>query len=95
MALHGGPRISHARVPKVRIRELTEDYCEFVLYDTDASVANAVRRVIIAEVGEVADCCVGLVLCSGIARPSTLAYAGGHDRDRPGRDREQHDRAER
>ncbi len=44
-------RQSHARSPKLRIRKLTEEYCEFVLSNTDVSVANALRRVIIAEVG--------------------------------------------
>ncbi len=38
------------RTPKIHIRELTETYCEFVLSDTDVSVANALRRVILAEV---------------------------------------------
>jgi hypothetical protein len=36
--------------PRVVVREITHDYCEFVLRDTDASVANALRRVILAEV---------------------------------------------
>lgn len=33
------------RMPKVEVRVLTEDYCEFVLSETDVSVANALRRV--------------------------------------------------
>ena len=32
-------------MPKVDVRVLTEDYCEFVLSETDASVATALRRV--------------------------------------------------
>ncbi|GMH40859.1 hypothetical protein BSKO_08763 [Bryopsis sp. KO-2023] len=40
--------------PKVEIRSCTELYCEFVLSDTDTSVANALRRIIIAEVPTVA-----------------------------------------
>ncbi|KAG1666243.1 hypothetical protein FOA52_011545 [Chlamydomonas sp. UWO 241] len=43
-------RVSHARVPTLKIRKLTNDYAEFVLSGTDASIANALRRVIIAEV---------------------------------------------
>lgn len=40
----------NARNPIVEIRKLTSDYCEFVLSNTDASMANALRRIIIAEV---------------------------------------------
>lgn len=36
--------------PKVHIRKLDQDYCEFLLTGTDASMANALRRVILAEV---------------------------------------------
>lgn len=42
------------RHPKVQIRECTDLYSEFTLSDTDASVANALRRVIIAEVPTIA-----------------------------------------
>eukprot|EP00955_Chlamydomonas_euryale_P059215 357308-Chlamydomonas_euryale.AAC.8 len=49
-----GRRVSHAREPKVRLRKLTADYCEFTLTNTDASVANALRRVMIAEVPTIA-----------------------------------------
>lgn len=38
-------RSGHKRVPKVDVRKLEANYCEFVLSDTDASVANALRRV--------------------------------------------------
>jgi len=38
------------RQPQVQIRELTDDYCEFVLSETDPSVANALRRVMQVEV---------------------------------------------
>eukprot|EP00941_MAST-03F_sp_MAST-3F-sp1_P003504 g3504.t1 len=37
------------RFPKVEIKELTEDTIKFVLSETDLSVANALRRVMIAE----------------------------------------------
>jgi DNA-directed RNA polymerase II subunit RPB3 len=47
-------RQNHARQPDIKIRRLTADYCEFVLSNTDASVANALRRVIIAEVPTIA-----------------------------------------
>ena len=38
----------------MQIRELRDDYCEFVLSNTDASVANALRRVILVEVPTIA-----------------------------------------
>ncbi|KAL5053584.1 hypothetical protein RYX36_034266 [Vicia faba] len=41
---------SYARMPRVKIRELKDDYMKFELRDTDASVANALRRVMISEV---------------------------------------------
>lgn len=42
------------RQPKVEVRTLTEDYCEFVLSNTDVSVANALRRVILSHVPTIA-----------------------------------------
>lgn len=47
-------RDNYARSPKVHVRELRQDYCEFVLSETDPSVANALRRVMIAEVPTIA-----------------------------------------
>lgn len=44
-----GPRELSTRDPKVELVELKDDYIEFVLYDTDVSVANALRRVMIGE----------------------------------------------
>ncbi len=38
------------RNPQVNVRKLTPDFCEFVLSDTDPSVANALRRVMLSEV---------------------------------------------
>ncbi|KAI7860485.1 RNA polymerase Rpb3/Rpb11 dimerization domain-containing protein [Circinella umbellata] len=40
--------------PSISIRSLTKDHIDFVLSDTDLSVANALRRVMIAEVPTVA-----------------------------------------
>lgn len=37
-------------VRQVEIVDLREDYVEFILSNTDTSVANALRRVMIAEV---------------------------------------------
>lgn len=38
------------RTPTIEIKRIEADYCEFLLKGTDASVANALRRVILAEV---------------------------------------------
>jgi DNA-directed RNA polymerase alpha subunit len=38
------------KTPTVEIKRVEPDYCEFLLKGTDASVANALRRVILAEV---------------------------------------------
>lgn len=36
--------------PQVTIRSLSDDYCEFVLAGVDVAFANALRRIMIAEV---------------------------------------------
>ena len=43
-------RSSTRREPQIELRRLTEDYCEFVLKNTDVSMANALRRIILVEV---------------------------------------------
>ena len=42
------------RAPKLELRTMTPDYCEFVLSDTDVSVANVLRRIIISHVPTIA-----------------------------------------
>jgi DNA-directed RNA polymerase II subunit RPB3 len=42
------------RTPNIELRKLEDNYAEFVLTDTDPSVANAFRRVMIAEVPTIA-----------------------------------------
>jgi RNA polymerase Rpb3/RpoA insert domain/RNA polymerase Rpb3/Rpb11 dimerisation domain len=42
------------RQPNVELRTLTDDYCEFVLSNTDVSIANALRRVILSHVPTIA-----------------------------------------
>eukprot|EP01119_Soliformovum_irregulare_P006934 TRINITY_DN19344_c0_g1_i1.p1 TRINITY_DN19344_c0_g1~~TRINITY_DN19344_c0_g1_i1.p1 ORF type:complete len:303 (-),score=64.91 TRINITY_DN19344_c0_g1_i1:102-1010(-) len=44
------PSVAHPRQPNVEILELREDYMTFILSKTDVSVANALRRIMIAEV---------------------------------------------
>ena len=43
-----------SRLPDLKIRELRESYCEFVLSSTDVSVANALRRVMLVDVPTIA-----------------------------------------
>lgn len=43
-------RSSTRREPQIELRRLTDDYCEFVLKNTDVSMANALRRIILVEV---------------------------------------------
>ena len=47
----GDPR---QRRPNIVVQEMTEDTIKFVLTGTDTSIANALRRVIIAEVPTIA-----------------------------------------
>ncbi|PSC75301.1 DNA-directed RNA polymerases IV and V subunit 3 [Micractinium conductrix] len=42
------------REAQVELRKLTDDYCEFVLKNTDVSMANALRRIILVEVPTIA-----------------------------------------
>lgn len=44
----------NVRKPDLRFRRLDHDYAEFELHKTDISVANAIRRVMIAEVPTIA-----------------------------------------
>lgn len=46
------------RNPKIKINEVREDYLNFDLYDTDISMANSLRRIMIAEVPTI---CIDLV----------------------------------
>ncbi|PHT41507.1 DNA-directed RNA polymerase II subunit rpb3 [Capsicum baccatum] len=42
--------VSYQRFPCIKIREVKPDFMKFKLRDTDSSIANALRRIMIAEV---------------------------------------------
>lgn len=69
MAGRGG---SLQREPQVELRKLEDDYCEFVLKNTDVSMANALRRVILVEVRSPAWCAFVVSQPPRIPHPSSL-----------------------
>merc|ERR1719386_148072 len=44
------PTMREPRQPKIAVTEASDTLCKFTLYNTDTSVANALRRIIHAEV---------------------------------------------
>lgn len=68
---------SYRRFPRVAIREVSEDYCEFELHGTDASVANSLRRVIQAEVPTIAIDLVEIEVNSTVLNDEFIAHRLG------------------
>ncbi|XP_074565696.1 DNA-directed RNA polymerases II, IV and V subunit 3-like [Curcuma longa] len=73
----GASRTSYQRFPKVRIREMKDDYLKFELRDTDVSIANALRRVMIAEVPTVAIDLVEIESNSSVLNDEFIAHRLG------------------
>ncbi|KAF3435453.1 hypothetical protein FNV43_RR22542 [Rhamnella rubrinervis] len=68
---------SYQRFPKVKIREMKDDYLKFELKETDASMANALRRVMIAEVPTVAIDLVEIEVNSSVLNDEFIAHRLG------------------
>ncbi|XVE93416.1 hypothetical protein REPUB_Repub01dG0190400 [Reevesia pubescens] len=69
--------VSYQRFPKVKIRELKDDYAKFELRDTDASMANALRRVMISEVPTIAIDLVEIEVNSSVLNDEFIAHRLG------------------
>ncbi|VVA99247.1 unnamed protein product [Arabis nemorensis] len=69
--------VSYQRFPKVKIRELKDDYCKFELRETDVSMANALRRVMISEVPTVAIDLVEIEVNSSVLNDEFIAHRLG------------------
>lgn len=68
---------SYQRFPKVKIREMKDDFLKFELRDTDASMANALRRVMIAEVPTIAIDLVEIEVNSSVLNDEFIAHRLG------------------
>jgi DNA-directed RNA polymerase II subunit RPB3 len=69
--------VSYQRFPTVRIRDMKDDVMKFELRDTDASVANALRRIMIAEVPTLAIDLVEIETNSSVLNDEFLAHRLG------------------
>ena len=68
---------TYQRFPKIKIRELKDDYAKFELRETDVSMANALRRVMISEVPTVAIDLVEIEVNSSVLNDEFIAHRLG------------------
>lgn len=68
---------SYQRFPKIKIREVKDDYLKFELRNTDVSIANALRRVMIAEVPTIAIDLVEIEVNSSVLNDEFIAHRLG------------------
>ncbi|KAK5811998.1 hypothetical protein PVK06_027392 [Gossypium arboreum] len=68
---------SYQRFPRVKIRELKEDYAKFKLHNTDAYIANALCHVMITKVPTITIEIVKIEVKSSIFNDKFIAYRLG------------------
>lgn len=66
-----------ARFPQIEVQELRDDFIKFVLSDTDTSMANALRRVMIAEVPTLAIDLVSIEVNTSVMNDEFLSHRLG------------------
>ncbi|KAJ4829796.1 DNA-directed RNA polymerases II, IV and V subunit 3 [Turnera subulata] len=69
--------VSYQRFPKIKIREVKDECMKFELRNTDASIANALRRVMIAEVPTMAIDLVEIEVNSSVLNDEFIAHRLG------------------
>ncbi|KAK4758517.1 hypothetical protein SAY87_019818 [Trapa incisa] len=68
---------SYQRFPKIKIREMKDDYVKFELRETDASMANALRRVMLVEVPTIAIDLVEIEVNSSVLNDEFISHRLG------------------
>ncbi|XP_004238992.1 DNA-directed RNA polymerases II, IV and V subunit 3 [Solanum lycopersicum] len=69
--------VSYQRFPKIKVREVKDDFMKFELRDTDASIANALRRIMIAEVPTIAIDLVEIEVNSSVLNDEFISHRLG------------------